>query len=130
VEAIIYGQHNSSSAMMIATDERLIYLDKKPMVEVFDEVSYEVVSGIEFDIHTFFATVALHTPVKNYYFRFVNLQCAEKFTRHIERHRLERTLKSDESKVWPQENSSFKRSRKVLNDLAGYSLLPLDEEER
>jgi Bacterial PH domain len=132
IEAVIYGQHHSSSAMMIATDERIVYLDKKPMVEMFDEVSYEVISGIEFDIHTFFATVVLHTPVRNYDFKFVNLRCAEKFARHIEKHRLEREPKStqpDEELLgyrpeWPAIND------RGLNDMAGYYLLPTDDDEK
>ena len=128
IEAVIYGQHNASSAMLIATDERIIYLDKKPMVEMFDEISYEVISGIEFDIHTFFGSVVLHTPVKNYYFRYVNLRCAEKFARHIEKHRLEREPKADQPVIevkqinQPSENPKW-------TDMAGYYWLPTDEEE-
>lgn len=131
IEAVIYGQHNSSSAMLIATDERIIYLDKKPMAEMFDEVSYEVISGIEFDIHTFFATVVLHTAVKNYDFKFVNLRCAEKFARHIEKHRLEREPKQHEPVVeLVQDVTDQQANKPQINYMAGYNWLPVDEEER
>ena len=131
IEAVIYGQHNASSAMLIATDERIIYLDKKPMVEMFDEVSYEVVSGIEFDIHVFFATIVLHTPVRNYEFKYVNLRCAEKFARHIEKHRLEREPKTHEQIIDIQPvTSTYMTKDHELNDMAGYYWLPADEEER
>jgi hypothetical protein len=115
---------------LAATDERIIYLDKKPTVEMFDEVGYEVVSGIEFDIHTFFATVVLHTPVKNYEFRLVNLRCAEKFARHIEKHRLEREPKDHEpvGELLPSRPRKFKKAN-ILNDMAGYYWLPVDEDE-
>lgn len=134
IEAVIYGQHQSSSAMMVATDERIIYLDKKPMVAMFDEVSYEVVSGIEFDIHTFFATMVLHTPVKNYQFKFVNLRCAERFARLIESQRLEREKSKGESRrvidIPPDYNPEVPRVQiQTKNDMAGYYWLPLDEEE-
>ena len=136
VEAVIYGQHGSSSAMMVATDERIIYLDKKQMVELFDEVSYEVVSGIEFDIHLIFASVVLHTPVKNYNFRFVNLHCAEKFARLIETQKLEREEKEEEPEAEiqpsvpnePEFNQSFPSELK--DNMAGYYWLPTEEEER
>lgn len=134
IEAVIYGQHNSSSAMMAATDERIIYLDKKPMIELFDEVSYEVVSGIGFDIHLFLATVVLHTPVKNYDFKFVNLHCAEKFARHIERQRLERkqAQKTEEPviEVLPPALESPRHPYELEEDMAGYYWLPMEEEER
>ena len=133
IEAVIYGQHNSSSAMLVATDERILYVDKKPMVVMSDEVSYEVISGVQFDVHTLFATVVLHTPVKNYEFKCVNLHCAEKFSRHIEKHRLEREHKEPESVIEILPNSA--RKPKIseiheLNDMAGYYWLPTDEEER
>jgi hypothetical protein len=133
IEAVIYGQHNSSSAMLAATNERIIYIDKKPMALLLDEVSYEVVSGIEFDIHLFFGSIVLHTPVRNYHFKFVNLRCAENFARHIERHRLEREHQEEETVV------EFMPSRPILKkpvkvhefeDMAGYSWLPNDEDER
>ena len=133
VEAVIYGQHNASSAMLVATDERIIYLDKKPMVELFDEVSYEVISGIEFDIHLLYATVVLHTPVKNYDFKFVNVRCAEKFARHIEKHRLERESKDNEPDIEVADRpieGTANRALNERNDMAGYYWLPTDEEER
>src|SRR5581483_6058675 len=103
-------------------DERIIYLDKKPMAELFDEVSYEVVSGIEFDIHFFFATVVLHTPVRNYDFRYVNLRCAEKFARHIEKHRLEREPKEikDTAKPIPDPPPEQFIELGEMNYMSGY----------
>jgi hypothetical protein len=89
IQAVIYGQHHNSSAMLVATTERIIYLDKKPMAGYIDEISYEVVSGIKFDVHTFFAKVTLHSAVANYDFSFVNLNCAHKFTQFIEEKRME-----------------------------------------
>lgn len=133
VEAVIYGQHDASSAMLVATNERIIYIDKKPMALFLDEVSYEVVSGIEFDIHLFFANVILHTPVKNYNFRFVNLHCGENFARHIEKHRLEREKQEEfQAELFP--SLTHTKPRETTNeigyeDMAGYGWLPTDEEE-
>lgn len=129
IMGVIYGQHSTSSAMLVATSERIIYLDTKPMAELFDEVSYEVVSGIEFDIHLFYATVVLHTPVKNYDFKWVNMRCAEKFARYIETQRLEHEQKEEPPvietvAVRPREDDL------EFEDMAGYYWLPTDEEER
>lgn len=140
VEAVVYGQHHSSSVMLVATNERIIFLDKKPMALFLDEVTYEVVSGIEFEIHTLFATLILHTPVKNYDIHMANLHCAENFARHIEAHRLKR-----EEETEPKESESSDQLKEVLEslllpqkvhefeDMAGYSWLPMkpkeDEEE-
>jgi len=128
VEAVVYGQHHSSSVMLVATDERIIFLDKKPMALFLDEVSYEVISGIQFEIHTVFASLTLHTPVKNYDIRMANLRCAENFARHIEAHRLKR----EENDVEPA-TIDIVPKRHHLEDMAGYYWLPTpeeDEEER
>lgn len=133
VEAVIYGQHNSNSAMLVATNERIIYIDKKPTVLLLDEVSYEVVSGIQLEIHILFASVILHTPVKNYHFKLVNLHCAEKFARHIEKHRLEREAKAKEMKEEKTAQPIVNNQTELLNkwrDMAGYSWLPTEEDER
>lgn len=136
IEAVIYGQHGASSAMLVATDERILFLDKKPMVELSDEVSYEVVSGVKFDIHMIFATVILHTPVKNYDFRFVNLRCAEKFTRHIETLRLEREQAEKEEPIVDilppalKAPSTIEYPNELKEDMAGYYWLSHEEIER
>ncbi len=143
IEAAVYGQHHSSSVMLFATDDRIIFFDKKPTATLLDEVSYEVVSGIEFDIHLFTATLVLHTPVKNYDIKFANLRCAQKFAQHIENKRLEKK-EEEEEKIHAAETIAEYDARKLKNDteqatelpfelkedMAGYYWLPVDEEER
>ena len=139
IEAVIYGQHNSSSVMVVATDERIVVLDKKPMAVRFDEVSYEVVSGIGLKIGFFFASVTLHTAITNFDLSFVNLRCADKFVRHIEAERLKHELaevgKGTEdiatTEVLPKAKTPVgKRYIEIMDNLSGYYLLPIDQEER
>jgi len=134
VHAIVYGQHHSSSAMLVATDERVIYLDKKPTAVFLDEVTYDVVSGIEIDIHTLFATVTLHTAVTNYVIRFANIKCATVFVSYIEEQRLKRELEKENAQGSTPDpmarNELIKQvaSTMVSNNLAGYYWYPNDEE--
>jgi hypothetical protein len=138
IEAVVYGQHRSNSVMLVATDERIIYIDKKPMALFLDEVSYEVVSGIEFEIHTFFAALVLHTPVKNYDIRSANLRCAENFARHIEAERLGKSLAGKDSRHPSQIQSSriqeqmpkYEYPSELKQNLAGYYMLPMEDEDK
>jgi hypothetical protein len=135
IHAVVYGQHHSSSAMLIATDYRIIYLDKKPTALFMDEVTYDVVSGIEFEIHTFFASVTLHTAVTNYNIKYANIHCAEKFTSYIEEQRVKREKFLEAgSEIGvvnePQTNYTKEQvSDNLQNDLAGYFLIPHDEDD-
>lgn len=135
VEAVVYGQHRSSSVMLIATSERIIFLDKKPTALFLDEVSYEVVSGIEFAIHTLFASLVLHTPVKNYDIRFANLHCAQRFAKHIENERLTREkVEHQVEEVMEHElaqasTPKFRYPIVLKDHMAGYYWLPNEEDE-
>jgi hypothetical protein len=117
------------------------------MSMLFDELSYEVISGIEFDIYTLFATIVLHTPVKNYDITMANLHCAEKFARYIESQRLEREQVEEEKerpivevlpsrpKMLDPANPADPEAKgeypmELKEDMAGYYWLPTEEEER
>ncbi len=103
------------------------------MATFLDEVTYDVVSGIELDIHTFFATVTLHTAVTNYVIKFVNIRCADNFVDYIEEQRLRRELDKEAVK---NTRSDFSRERvikqlastMVSNNMAGYYWLPPEDE--
>ena len=132
IYGVVYGQHHSSSAMLVATDRRILYLDKKPMVTLIDEVTYDVVSGIELDIHTLFATVRLHTAVTNYEIKYANIHCADKFTSFIEQQRVDKLAQIDTNKVPTPESrgsTSIASYKPALNDLAGYYWIPDEEKE-
>jgi len=133
IQAVVYGQHHNSSAMLIATDERIIYLDKKLMAVFMDEVTYDVVSGVELDIHTFFATVTLHTAVTNYVIRYANIRCADNFVDYIEEQRLRRELEKEvANRFLPartrEEITKKLASTMVSSNMAGYYWLPPEDE--
>ena len=88
VEGVVYGrlQGKLDSVMLVATDKRILFVDYKPFYKNADEISYEVVSGIQLTVIGLFAGVVLHTRIKDIAMRFVNITCAEKFTHYIEGH--------------------------------------------
>jgi Bacterial PH domain len=132
IQAIVYGQHISSSAMLIATDQRIIYLDKKPIALFMDEVTYDVVSGIELDVHTLFASVTLHTAVLNYQIKFANIRCADRFTSFIEEQRVKRSFEEIHNYKPNKESLSPKQVVDALKrNLSGYYWVPkVEDKER
>lgn len=130
VEAVIYGQHHDSSAMLVATDHRIIYLDKKPMATFMDEVTYDVVSGIELDVHTFFATVTLHTAVANYEIRYANIHCADTFTRFIEDQKVKKGLEQKKQNEHTSQREKLELVDQAVQTLSGYYLIPKDSDEK
>jgi general stress protein 26 len=88
IKGVIYGrlQGKMDSVMLVATDKRILFVDYKPFYKNADEITYEVVSGVNLTVIGLHAGVVLHTRVKDYALRFVNIECAEKFTHYIEGH--------------------------------------------
>lgn len=89
VRAAVYGRYTGGTAMLVATDHRIIFFDKKLLFSKADEVRYEMVSGIENDTQSLFSAINLHTRIKDYKLRFVNPACAARFVAYIEQRRIE-----------------------------------------
>jgi hypothetical protein len=82
--AVVYGKYESSFAMLIATERRIVFLDKKPFFTDQDDIDYAVVAGVGCGNGTFASTVTLHTRIKTYAVTTMNWRCARGFVRYIQ----------------------------------------------
>lgn len=89
IGGVVYGHHPDGFAMLVATDRRVIFLDRKPLFENEDEITYDVISGVSFGHAGFGSTVTLHTRVKDYPIKTYNQKCAHRFVEYIESRCLE-----------------------------------------
>lgn len=96
IQGVVFGWVHKDAVMLVATDRRVIYLDKKPLFVNEDEITYHVVSGVKYSAAGIGATVTLHTRIKDYVLRTFNKKCALGFVAHIERKCLERKEKQGE----------------------------------
>lgn len=84
IGGVVYGRCPNGLAMLVATDKRIIYLERRPFFSSTDDIDYSVVSGVR-RTHAVFSSVDMHTKIGNYNLRFVNPVCANKFVDYIER---------------------------------------------
>ncbi len=89
IGGMVYGRYGKGSAMLIATDRRVVFLDRSPGYTIADELTYDVVSGISLNSRWPYAGVTLHTRLGDFGLTFVNIKAAERFVRFIEDRRLE-----------------------------------------
>ena len=89
IGGVIYGRRGRESAMFVATNLRMLYLEHKPFFRINDEISYNVLSGVSFNTQGRFAGVTVHTRLGDYTILFVNRKCADVFVSYIEQRRLE-----------------------------------------
>ncbi len=105
----VYGWAPTGSSILIATDRRIIFIDRKPFFTSSDELTYDVVSGVK--IHTAgpFCTVVLHTRLRDFRLKYVNENCAAIFVKFIEQRRIN-------PGVYDQSAGKFKHKDEAQSD--------------
>lgn len=97
IDGVIYGQYdNHESAMMVATNKRIIFLDRKPFFTSSDELTYDIISGVRQNSAGIQTAVTLHTRLGDYTFRYVNSKVAHIFVTAIEKNRVERVTTNEQ----------------------------------
>jgi hypothetical protein len=87
---VVYGHYIQASAKitgrgaLVATTDRVMLLDKKPMFEKCDEMSYGVISAVSYTKAGIAGTVVLHTRMGDISVRTLNKTCAQSFVEAIE----------------------------------------------
>ena len=87
---IVYGKYEKTNppyrgrGLLVITDHRILLVDKKPLFLQYDEIKFNMVSGIQYG-KTFAAeTVTLNTRIGDIVFRTFNDRCAQKFVQIVE----------------------------------------------
>lgn len=88
INGVVYGRTDNGSAMIVATNKRVLYLDHRILFNKSEVITYEVVSGVSVNEQSGYAGVVLHTRIRDFRLRFVNLKCARKFAKYIDARRI------------------------------------------
>lgn len=91
IEAAVFGFYKDGTAMLVATNLRIMFLDRKPFYTIMDEVTYEMVAGVAVSNQVLFSSVTLHTRVRDFTINYVIPRVANKFSKYIEKRRVEST---------------------------------------
>lgn len=86
---VAFGHHELGYSMLIATDRRIIFLDKKPFFANMDDITYDVISGVSLSHAGFGSTLVLHTRIKDYKLLTMNDKSSAIFVDYIETRCLE-----------------------------------------
>ena len=89
LEGVVYGWQSVGIVMMVATDRRVLFIDKKPLYVRDDEISYASVRGVSHAHKILLTTVVLHTQVDDFVINTFNQKSVRHFVKALERHSLE-----------------------------------------
>lgn len=92
IHAAVFGRRKESEGffgfvegLLVATDERIIFLDHRPGYTTMDEIAYDVVSGVNVSSTLLQASVTLFTKITNYRLSFSGHTAAQTFADYVER---------------------------------------------
>jgi nitroimidazol reductase NimA-like FMN-containing flavoprotein (pyridoxamine 5'-phosphate oxidase superfamily) len=118
IMAAVYGRTSDGSAMLIATDRRILYFDKKPFITISDEISYEVVSGVGLTQENGIrAGITVFTRMGNYTIKMANPRSVNRFKKYLEESRLEGAPQPDSRRTHPIDRNITKKPSKVALSL-------------
>lgn len=90
ITGVVYGRYKRNEGreigrgLFVATDQRVLFVDKKPLYVRSDEITYEVISGVSYSRVTLAGTVILHTRMGDISIRTFNHTCARTFVKAVE----------------------------------------------
>ncbi|HMS31963.1 MAG TPA: pyridoxamine 5'-phosphate oxidase family protein [Candidatus Saccharibacteria bacterium] len=80
---VVYGRSSRGNGMLVATDKRIIYVERRPFFSSTDEIGYNSINGVR-RTAALFSTVSLHSRQGDYTLKYVNPECARKFDEVVE----------------------------------------------
>jgi hypothetical protein len=92
IEGVVYGRYRQTGGrppgrgVLVATDRRVIFLDRKPLFMNANEISYDVMSGVTRANTGFITSITLSTRAVDISIRTFNARCAASFVSAIEAH--------------------------------------------
>jgi hypothetical protein len=84
IHGVVYGLSKDGFVMILVTNKRILFIDKKPFFVNEDEITFDVVSGISHGHAGIGSTVTLHTRIKDYEIKTLNERCARGFIHAVE----------------------------------------------
>lgn len=85
----VYGLYPGGLAWLVATSHRIMFMDHKPFYTTTDEMTYDIIVGVQSTRAGPFEAIILRTRVNNYMIRFANPKGVRIFIDFIEARRLE-----------------------------------------
>lgn len=89
VGGAICGSNKSGNVMLVATDRRVIFIDRKPFFSKAEDISYEAIGGITFEWMGFTGLVILHTKLGDIKIKTYGRTSADIFHNYIDQRCIE-----------------------------------------
>lgn len=104
IRAFVYGSHPAGFGMMVATDRRLLYVNKVFFDTKIDEVMYASVAAVEYDLGIRYGKLKIYTRAKDFEFKYINKRYLRPFVTFVNEQ-----VAAAQSYPQPQEQEELQR---------------------
>jgi len=112
VEHCVNGQYEGGFAMLVATDQRVLLIDKKPMYLTLEDIRFDMISEIDFNHRIIHASVFLCTPNKSLRFVAYNQARLRKLFHFVQTRVMEiRQHYQHQGQIWKDYAESLQHSQ-------------------
>ncbi len=80
----VYGRYKDGRGALVATDQRVLFIDKKPLFLHCDELNFAIVGGVTYTRTGPVGSLTLHTRLGDFSLRTLNHKNAVNFVEYIE----------------------------------------------
>ncbi len=89
IMACLYGHYQGGFATFVATDQRLLLVDKKIFYLTVEDMRYDMIAEVDFSAQLMSGTIRVCTPTKTLTFTSFKLKALRQVTNYIQQHVME-----------------------------------------
>jgi hypothetical protein len=133
IQLMVFGRYEGGTAILCATNYRILLVDKKPMFLTVEDIRYDMVAEVDFAHYFFGATMHLRSFSKDFKFKSFRKIELRKFTTHIQNKVMEQRSHSMElatkhqTPAIPMEVIDTDDTH--MTDMQARSLLPVNQDQ-
>lgn len=105
--AAVNGRYEGGWAMLVATDRRLLLVDKKPWFLGLEDIRYDMIAEVAFTAGVLDSTITIRTINKSLSFRSVRQNKLRVMTAFIQQHIIK--LRQSAYEVWQSQNDLLQK---------------------
>jgi hypothetical protein len=80
----VYGKYPKGRGVLVVTDQRVLFIDKKPLFVHYDEIDFSIIGGVTNTKVALSSIVTLHTQMGDFVVRTLNHRNAQNFVYCVE----------------------------------------------
>jgi hypothetical protein len=133
IQLMVFGRYEGGTALLCATNYRILLVDKKPMFLTVEDIRYDMVAEVDYAHYFLGATMHLRSFSKDFKFKSFRQIELRKFTSHIQNRVMEQRSQSMElneiQHVQAIPMEVFESEDTHMTDMQARSLLPVHKDQ-